>query len=169
MGVMSNNLKHLKEQIEKYADEFDLPPSRPSHAAGVGGQLAGQTGMQPPHRGGPAKPGGGGVPQGNLINDVIKMQDQLINLANTVVKESGPFNVTPQQQQQTGAPPPGGDQRAMSRTSFADFVAQYYARQSDVPAVEFTPDPTKNKPQDLKNPQQATRMNTLMDTMRRIG
>src|SRR5271166_5731840 len=98
MGVMSNNLKHLKEQIEKYADEFDLPPSRPSHAAGVGGQLAGQTGMQPPHRGGSAKPGGGGVPQGNLINDVIKMQDQLINLANTVVKESGPFNVTPQQQ-----------------------------------------------------------------------
>lgn len=153
----------LVKLIKKYAEiPHRSKGARPS-AAVSGGQVAGQVG-QVPSRQVASRPGA--VRVGGSIPTVVKMQDELINLANTVVKAGGLFNVTPQQEKQVDSSPVNQEQAA-SRTSFLDFVARL-ARQSDVPAVEFNPAPGAVKQRD-KGGAPATRMNMLMDTMRRIG
>ena len=51
---------------------------------------------------------------------------------------------------------------------FNNFITQHYMRQSDVPAVEFNPDPTKTQ-MSQKDPSRPTQMNVVMDTMSRVG
>jgi hypothetical protein len=104
------------------------------------------------------------TPAASSTNTAItKMQVALVNLAKSVIQDMNTSAL------QGASPTPTPEQKeAGGRTSFSDFMAQHYMRQSDVPGVEFSPDPNKAQ-MDQKDPTQTTRMNVVMDTMRRIG
>ena len=149
---MSTKLAQLVKLIKKTADELDVPDApgvTPAAPAGQGGQGRGRPEEAVPSSTGPVK----------------KMQQALINLAQNVIAETGTSQMAPQPGQ---AGTSQSQTEAVSRTSFADFITMHYASQSDVPATEFDPNPGKTQ-MDQKDPSQAKRMNTVMDTMSRIG
>lgn len=110
---------------------------------------------------------GGPTPASPVVNDrgVKQMQSDLVNLARSVISEMNTAALQAQPGQTEATPE---QKEAGGRTSFNDFIAQHYMRQSDVPGVEFSPDP-KHTGLGQKDPTQATRMNVVMDTMRRVG
>lgn len=105
--------------------------------------------------------------------DVVKMQLELINLARAVTNEIGA---------QSLAAPPGakpvsapGNQtttdeqkEAAGRLAFSNFITEHYINQSDVPGVEYDPNPGKTD-MSQKDPSKPTRLNVVMDTMSRVG
>ena len=120
----------------------------------------------------PQAPEGGTIPVENLPRvqgpspDIIKMQTALTNLARTVTSEIGASALA--------APKPGQSQdpeaqkEAAGRLAFSNFITEHYINQSDVPAVEYDPNPAKTQMSE-KDPSKAKRMNTVMDTMSRVG
>lgn len=88
------------------------------------------------------------------------MQNELIALAQAVTSQINLKNL-----QSTD---PREQSQAAGRNSFNDFITKNYLRKSEVPGVEFDPDPSKYQMSE-KSPSTPTRMNVVMDTMRRIG
>ena len=98
--------------------------------------------------------------QGNP--QVKKMQQALLDLSQAVVsqiniKQLGDQGAELQQQGESAG-----------RDSFNNFIAKSYLRNSDVPGVEFDPNP-KATQMGQKTPSTPTRMGVIMDTMARIG
>jgi len=85
---------------------------------------------------------------------IAKMQEALKALAQAVVTQLNPQDPNKQE--------------AGGRDSFGDYFTKNYLRNSDVPSVEFSPDPTKTNVQD-KDPRAASKLSWVMDTMQRIG
>lgn len=101
--------------------------------------------------------------------DVVKMQEELINLARTVTKEiAAPALAAPAKPGEVPSTSPEEQQEAAGRLAFSNFITEHYIRQSNVPAVEYDPDPSKTE-MSQKNPSRPTRMNVVMDTMSRVG
>lgn len=121
-------------------------------ATPFGGSLGPATAPAP---GGSASAAGGG----NSNSPIGKMQTALVGLAQDVTSQ---LNL----QKLTGPNPER--QEAAGRDSFGDFFAKHYLRNSDVPSVEFNPDPSKTEMAD-KDPRAASKLSWVMDTMRRIG
>jgi hypothetical protein len=90
---------------------------------------------------------------------VVDMQRQLIGLAQDVTSQ---INI----QQMAGPGREAGE--ASGRNAFGDFITENYLSKSDVPGVEFDPDPSKQR-MDQKQPTDPSKMDVVMDTMRRIG
>lgn len=167
--MTKENLKDIVEQIRKLASPPPKPPS--GYVSGGGGSMPVTPAPIPPATapsGGRLMPGHGGKlvqnPQfqsqtTSSIPIIKAMQQQLMGLARDVVSQ---INI----QDMTGQGRAPGE--ASGRNSFADFITKNYLRGSDVPGVEFDPDPTK-KQMSEKQPTDPTRMNVVMDTMRRIG
>jgi len=91
---------------------------------------------------------------------IEKMQNQLIDLSRNVTSQ---LNV-----QDLSSDDTREQQRASSRDSFGAFITKHYLRNSDVPGVEFDPNPKALKIED-KKPGDPTRLSVVMDTMKRIG
>lgn len=87
------------------------------------------------------------------------MQQELIGLAQDVTSQ---INV-----QQMAAPGREAGE-ASGRNAFADFITENYLSKSDVPGVEFDPDPSKQQ-MNQKQPTDPSKMDVVMDTMRRVG
>lgn len=146
---MTKDFKSLVEQIQKTA----TPP--PAEALGPGARPV--PAPAPPTPGGAAPTGRAGIP-GNP--EIAKMQSAMINLAKNVTSQLNLKALTsesPRQQQEAGG-----------RDSFGDFLTKHFMRNSNVPAVEFSPDPTKINIKD-KDPRAASKLSWVMDTMARIG
>ncbi len=157
MTKSTKELKELVQEIRKLADPFKgsfkpgpAPATAPSPYA-------------------PNDPKGGFHTELGTSSmeaaSVKAMQAELIRLANSVIEEIGTAQIAP-------APGQAGvsntQTQAASRTSFSDFITKHYARKSDKVPVEFDPSHSKTQMKD-KRPSQATRMNVVMDTMRRVG
>jgi hypothetical protein len=142
------NKKEVVKLIKKLA-EIDAPPgvdmSKQSPSGGIPAAPAPVAGARPVRRGYP---------------DIQKMQEAIITLSREVTSQLNPQNL--------GAPDPRKKQEAGGRDSFADFLTKHFMRNSDVPAVEFTPDPNKKKMEE-KDPRIASKLSWVMDTMSRIG
>lgn len=103
---------------------------------------------------------GGGAGTSVAGNPAIKaMQQELINLGQAVTSQIHLEGLMGDKRQQ---------QETMGRDSFGDFITKNYLRNSDVPGVEFNPDPSKQK-LNQKMPSDPTRLSVVMDTMKRIG
>ena len=90
---------------------------------------------------------------------IAKMQEALVGLAQDVTSQLKPQDMTAQGPKK---------QEAEGRDSFGDFFAKHYLRNSDVPSVEFSPDPTKIDISE-KDPRAASKLSWVMDTMKRLG
>jgi hypothetical protein len=99
-----------------------------------------------------SSPSRGIVSRGNPA--IARMQEALQALARAVTSQ---LNLQNSQKQE-----------AAGRDSFGDFFAKHYLRNTDIPSVEFTPDPTKTKIPE-KDPRIPSKLNWVMDTMQRIG
>lgn len=169
--VKKTNAKHLIERIHKLAAPPPAPPV--DYTVPVAPVVAPPPPNLPPSPapliGTPEAPTSASVPKTTYTSprDVIKMQEELINLARTVTKEIGAPALAAQPGQTPGQPPQD-QQEAAGRLAFSNFITEHYIRQSNVPAVEYDPDPSKTE-MSQKNPSKPTRMNVVMDTMSRIG
>ena len=143
---MTKNFKSLVQQIQKLASPPPPPPAGYVPSAAPSSHSGGATGV------------GGAVRRGNP--EIQKMQEAIIALAREVTSQLNPQNL--------GAPDPRKKQEAGGRDSFADFLTKHFMRNSDVPAVEFTPDSNKSKMEE-KDPRIASKLSWVMDTMSRIG
>lgn len=160
---MSEHLKNLVKEIQKLAQvpgrsKGDRQAPAPAPAPAAGTPTPPST-SNVPQRG--SKPSGGGtatVRKGNP--EIIKMQESIVALAREVTSQLNTQNLS--------APDPRKKQEAGGRDSFADFLTKHFMRNSDVQAVEFSPDPTKNKMED-KDPRIASKLSWVMDTMSRVG
>jgi hypothetical protein len=150
--MTTKSLKDIVEYIQKYAVAPPQPPAGYSPSAPRASVPS--SGTAAPAASSPAAGNYGGK------NPVIqKMQEVLVNLAKDVTAQ-----LNPQQLQSTGPE----KQEAQARDSFADFFTKHYLLNSHVPAVEYSPDPTKTKVQD-KDPRAPSKLSWVMDTMKRIG
>lgn len=146
-----NLIKKIAEDLDWYPG--DAPSAKPKPSGGsrstpVGGGEIGDFDApttQPTETGG----GSSGVPQ------VKKMQQALINLAQSVTAQ---VNV-----QGMGSDRPQEQGEAAQRDSFNNFLTKHFMRGADVQGQEFDPNSKE------KNPSQANRMTSIMDTMGRIG
>ena len=105
--------------------------------------------------------------------DIVTMQKELISLAKTVTDQVGASTLqAPPGSKPTSVPTgedPSQDQKeAAGRLAFSNFITQHYISQSNLPAVEFDPNP-KITNVDEKQPTKPKRMNVVMDTMSRVG
>ena len=166
---MSNYLKFFKSEFEKYAQELDMPPSRPSKGGGGGapatkptggGGSHGQSGSWgPPSRHQTTAPTGGGGSVGSV--EIMAMQHALQDLAADV---SAQINL-----QEAGSGDPTREADARRRDAFGVFLTKNYMRNTgSVQGVEYDPDAAKVKMED-KKPGDPTRLSIVMDTMSRIG
>jgi hypothetical protein len=143
---MTKNLKSLVQEIQKMASPPPAPPT-------------GYVPIPAPKTPTPnTTPASGAVRRGNL--DIQKMQEAIVALAKEVTAQLNSQNLA--------APDPRKKQEAGGRDSFADFLTKHFMRNSDVPAVEFTPDSNKKKMEE-KDPRAASKLSWVMDTMSRIG
>ena len=95
-------------------------------------------------------------------NTAIKaMQKDLINLSKEVVSQINVQDVSKGETDREKG-------EAASRDSFGNFITKNYLRHSDVPGVEFDPNP-KATQISQKTPSTPTRLGVIMDTMHRIG
>lgn len=145
---MTKDFKSLVQQIQKLGSP---PPAPPAGYVPVSAPKPPSPGDMPSISAVPAR-------RGNP--DIQKMQEAIIALAREVTSQLNPQNL--------GAPDPRKKQEAGGRDSFADFLTKHFMRNSDVPAVEFTPDPNKKKMEE-KDPRIASKLSWVMDTMSRIG
>ena len=105
---------------------------------------------------------------------IVKMQSELGSLARTVTNEIGagvlaaPTDAKPGMSAVTPGAVSDEQKEAAGRLAFSNFITEHYIRQSDVPAVEYDPNPNKTDISE-KDPTKTTRMNVVMDTMSRIG
>lgn len=153
------NKKATVDLIKKIAQDLDFfpgtapapratPSGRGRPAPTAGGELRDFDAPSAPS----SRPGpnvSSGVPQ------VKKMQQALIDLAQSVTAQ---VNV-----QGMGSDRPQEANEASSRDSFNNFITKHLMSGSDVQGKEFDPN-SKDK-----NPSQAHRMTTIMNTMSRIG
>jgi hypothetical protein len=139
--MVSMNKKDLVTLIEKMAQSLADPP-------GVDMKT-----YQPTTPTAAPAPASGGAASVRYRNPtIVKMQEALQALAQAVTSQ---LNVQKLQ-------------GAEGRDSFGDFFAKHYLQNKDVSSVEFSPDPTKTKMPD-KDPRSPSKLNWVMDTMRRIG
>lgn len=145
---MTKDLKGLVQQIQKMAK---MPPK------------PGADWKPPTDRASIPQPGGT-APRAEVARGpsgdpgVRKMQEAIKQLALDVVSEmQGKGGTDPTSQKNQGA-----------RDSFGAFLARTFMRNSNVSAVEYSPDPNKKKISD-KDPTAAHKMSWVMDTMERIG
>ena len=143
---MIKDLKSLVQEIQKLASPPPPPPAgyAPDTSSKVPTPGAAPTGV-PIRRGNPS---------------IEKMQEAIIGLARDVSSQLNLKNLS--------APDPRQKQEAGGRDSFADFLTKHFMRNSDVPAVEFTPDKAKTQMSE-KDPRAASKLSWVMDTMSRIG
>jgi hypothetical protein len=144
MTSPKKDFKKIVQEIQKIAAPPPPPPTGYSATSYHPGTTA------------PAGHAGGGV-----VGDptVKAMQQELINLGQAVTQQIHLEGLTGDKRQQ---------QEAVGRDSFGDFITKNYLRNSDVPGVEFNPDPTKQN-LNQKKPSDPTRLSVVMDTMKRIG
>jgi hypothetical protein len=90
---------------------------------------------------------------------IAKMQEALVGLAQDVTSQLKPQDMSAQGPKK---------QEAEGRDSFGDFFAKHYLRNSDVPSVEYSPDPNKTDISE-KDPRAASKLSWVMDTMKRLG
>lgn len=161
MVLMSNYLKYLRAEFEKYAQDIGLPPpgpkanrTAPSHSTPAG-HGASDT-FDYPHRGGAAN-NWGGVGSNTAI---MAMQHALQDLAQAV---SSQINL-----QDVSSGDPRKEQEAKARDAFGIFLTKNYMRNTKVPGIEYDPDP-KVTDVSQKRPDDPTRMSVVMDTMNRVG
>lgn len=118
-----------------------------------------------------AVPGGKGdvphpVATPNYTNNVTTMQRALMTLSKAVTSQIKLEDIATQPGQD-----PNNPQRqqieAAGRNTFNDFITKMM-RASDVPGVEFDPNPKATDMKD-KKPSEPTRMGVMMDTMYRVG
>jgi hypothetical protein len=144
--------QRLVDLIRKTAQELSDPPG--ANPAPKSTSIAPNS-FVGPLQGGAAKPA---APRGNAT--IKAMQQELIHLAQTITAQ---LNV-----QDLSSDDPRKQQEAAGRDSFGAFITKHYLRSSDVPGVEFDPNPQKAQMAD-KKPGMATRLSVVMDTMKRIG
>lgn len=112
----------------------------------------------------PAGPTSGGVANTQAFSPAVKkMQEALIALSRDVDAQLKVENVT----QVADGKATQEAREAAQRASFSNFIAKHMMRQ-EVPATEFDPSANVTKVEN-KKPSEATRMTTILDTMRRIG
>lgn len=146
MVSSKKTLQQLVQKIKKIAAPPPPPPKGYVHSGPYHPASSGST--------------GGGTGTGVAGNPIIKaMQQELINLGQAVTSQIHLEGLTGDKRQQ---------QETIGRDSFGDFITKNYLRNSDVPGVEFNPDPSKQK-MDQKKPSDPTRLSVVMDTMKRIG
>jgi hypothetical protein len=154
MTLTKEALQSLVDEIQKVAKPFagkvgPLP-------AGGGGAVP--TGGHPytPGKTAPTGHAGGGMGSAGVVD----MQRAIIGLAKDVASQ---INVD-----QINSKDPNEQKEAKGRDAFGVFLAKNYMRSTRIPGVQFDPNAQKIK-EDEKNPQAATRMSVVMDTMSRIG
>jgi len=157
MSSKKTILKNLVQEIQKLAKPVPLPPAgySASNAPAPTPSVSPNTTNVAPK-----------AYTGRSIVSVQTMQQDLINLAKDVSSQINIQNIA-QPPSPTGAPTREATE-ASGRGAFSNFITKNYLRSSDVPGVEFNPDPTKTQMAD-KHPSDPTRMSTVMDTMQRIG
>lgn len=162
------NKKSIIAQIQKLAQDADLPlgPKKPAPPA-AGNEFTGPEQVygppSPPKRefvGPPPLNQPANKPQPTANAGIKAMQQALIDLSKAVTSQINVQEVATGDERQK--------QEASGRNSFGDFIAKNYLRDSDVPGVEFDPSPNKSQ-LSQKTPGEPSRMNVIMDTMKRIG
>jgi hypothetical protein len=98
-------------------------------------------------------------PSANALHSIKVMQQALVDLARDVMQQLSVQNIA-QPGQQAG--------QAAGRNAFGDFITKNYLANSDVPGVEFNPDANAQY-MAQKQPTEPSKLNVVMDTMRRIG
>ena len=142
---MSKNFKDLLQEIQKLASPPPPAPPGYGHSSNLppspvaGSPISTPTGQFSGQRGNP---------------QIKNMQEALIALAKDVTSQ---LNLGALQKQE-----------AEGRDSFGDFITKHFLRNSDIPAVEFSPDQSKTQMSD-KDPRSPSKLNWVMDTMQRIG
>lgn len=184
---MSNYLKYFKKEFEKYAQELDLPPSRPSRSGGgaapsapasqAPGQFGGgkpsghgtSSGFEPPHRGGGTSSSwtGGGVASDKPVR---AMQTAIQNLAKTI-SSTIDYDALIKSMSQPN-PQPGAEDQAKFKAEygkdmFSNFMVNMM-RGSGVKGIEYDTDPKKQQ-MSQKNPSELKSMYVILDSMRRVG
>ena len=103
---------------------------------------------------------------GSAVNDAIvnitNLQNSIKAFANAVSSSIGWSNLKNDQTNMTET------SKTLHRDSFNDFIAQHYAGVVDEAGMEFDPDPNK-KTLEQKTPTKLNKMNTILDTVSRIG
>lgn len=145
------NLKSLVAEIKKLASPPPKPPAgyQASHTAPAPGRPATTTHNTD------------SVYQYSGSAGVKEMQKELIELSKVVTSQINVQNVNKGETDREKG-------EAAGRDSFGDFITKNYLRDSDVPGVEFDPNPNKTQVAQ-KTPSDPTRLGVIMDTMRRIG
>lgn len=153
---MTKDFKSLVKQIQKMASPPPTPPAGyvPEGHPAVPAPRATQ-GPAPRATQGPAP-----APTYRASGDpaIRKMQEAIIQLSKDVVSQMKGSGKTDQRSQQ----------EASGRESFGDFLAKTFMRNSNIPAVEYSPDPKKTQIEE-KDPTQANKLSWVMDTMNRLG
>lgn len=127
---------------------INMPPVELEEAPGV--TRIGPSGTEP----GTVSP-----PSTTALQSIKVMQQSLVDLARDVMTHLSVQNIGQ-----------GGQQaeEAAGRNAFGDFITKNYLSNSDVPGVEFDPDANKQY-MAQKSPTDPSKLNVVMDTMRRIG
>lgn len=153
MTLTKEALQSLVDEIQKVAKPF----------AGKVGPLPAGGGAAPagghpytPGKTAPTGHAGGGMGSAGVVD----MQRAIIGLAKDVASQ---INVD-----QINSKDPNEQKEAKGRDAFGVFLAKNYMRSTRIPGVQFDPNAQKIK-ENEKNPQAATRMSVVMDTMSRIG
>lgn len=148
---MSMNKKALVNLIKKIGQELEEAPD----PSGGLEEAPGVTRIGP----GGTAPGTVAPPPENALRTIKVMQQSLIDLARDVMIQLSVQNIA-QPGQQAG--------QAAGRNAFGDFITKNYLANSDVPGVEFNPDANAQY-MAQKSPTDPSKLNVVMDTMRRIG
>lgn len=165
--------KSLVEMIKKYAiaapdpgPGHTKPAVKPAPATTPAGPPAATPTGRPavPGPTDTAKPAGQTSAHTTAFSPAIKkMQEALIALSRDVDSQLKVENVT----QSVDGKATQEAREANQRASFSNFIAKHMMRE-EVPATEFDPSSNVTKVEN-KKPSEATRMTTIMDTMRRVG
>lgn len=136
-------------------------PKAPSVAPPAAGTPSpGATGV--PQRGQRHTSGPAAAPSAGVSNPgIMKMQQALINLSKDVASQIHIQDLGDNENQR-------GQGEAASRNSFGNFITKNYLRDSDIPGVEFDPNPGQTDVA-KKKPSTPTRLGVIVDTMNRIG
>jgi hypothetical protein len=166
--------KNLVSLIKKMAQDLQDPPGVDMSKLGPKPVPANVAATPPEDRKGTIEPTPSTSPSTDPARtytpapDIVAMQHELINLAHAVTQEIGtsaPQNIKPGET----SPQASDEQKeAAGRLAFSNFITEHYVRQSDVPAVEYNPDPAATD-MSQKHPARPTRTNVVMNTMSRVG
>lgn len=156
----------LIKKISQELDEFPGPSVSSDKFPGV--TRIGPSGTEPGlgEFPGVIRMGPSGMPPGTVfppsayaLQSIKTMQQALVDLARDVTQQLSVQNIA-QPGRQAG--------EAAGRNAFGDFITKNYLANSDVPGVEFNPDANAQY-MSQKQPTDPSKLNVVMDTMRRIG